>query len=104
MGIEASAVETMLTRRDVKAGGEVYTKKLGVQDANLTRDAIVKSLYEVRWIWRAAESWEEIGGRGVGGGDILLSPSFYCKSSICPHALAFFLFCVVELSRYLLLL
>ncbi|CAM9208802.1 unnamed protein product [Ascophyllum nodosum] len=51
MGIEASAVETMLTRRDVKAGGEVYTKKLGVQDANLTRDAIVKSLYEALFLW-----------------------------------------------------
>lgn len=48
MGVEASVVEAMLTLREVKARGEVYTKKLGVQDANLTRDALVKSMYEVR--------------------------------------------------------
>lgn len=50
MGVEASVVEAMLTLREVKAGGEVYTKKLSVQDANLTRDALVKSMYEVR-LW-----------------------------------------------------
>lgn len=38
----------MLTQRVVVTRGEIFTKQLSVEDANLTRDAIVKSLYEVR--------------------------------------------------------
>lgn len=47
LGVTAPLVESMLTQRVVKTRGEVFTKQLEVQDANLTRDAIVKSLYEV---------------------------------------------------------
>lgn len=47
LGVKASLVEEMLTQRVVKTRTEVFTKQLGVQDASLTRDAIVKSLYEV---------------------------------------------------------
>ena len=45
--MKASLVEEMLTQRVVKTRTEVFTKQIGVQDASLTRDAIVKSLYEV---------------------------------------------------------
>lgn len=38
----------MLTQRVVVTRGETFTKQLGLNDATLTRDAIVKSLYEVR--------------------------------------------------------
>lgn len=38
----------MLTQRTVVTLGETFTKQLGLDDANLTRDAIVKSLYEVQ--------------------------------------------------------
>lgn len=47
LGVEEAVLEKMLTKRVVKTRGEVFEKKLEVQDANLTRDAIVKSLYEV---------------------------------------------------------
>lgn len=47
LGVDKSALEAMLTQRVVKTRGEVFTKQLNVQDANLTRDAIVASLYEV---------------------------------------------------------
>lgn len=47
LGVEEALLETMLTQRVVRTRGEVFEKKLEVQDANLTRDAIVKSLYEV---------------------------------------------------------
>lgn len=47
LGVEESVLEPMLTQRVVKTRGEVFTKQLEVLDANLTRDAIVKSLYEV---------------------------------------------------------
>lgn len=46
--MEESALEAMLTQRVVVTRGETFTKQLGLDDANLTRDAIVKSLYEVR--------------------------------------------------------
>eukprot|EP00752_Nemacystus_decipiens_P009298 g8309.t1 len=51
LGVKASLVEEMLTQRVVKTRGEVFTKQLGVQDASLTRDAIVKSLYEALFLW-----------------------------------------------------
>lgn len=47
IGVEVALVRSMLTQRVVKTVTEAYTKKLGVQDAKLTRDAIVKTLYEV---------------------------------------------------------
>lgn len=59
--MDKSALEAMLTQRVVKTRGEVFTKQLNVQDANLTRDAIVASLYEVGCrsvVWRG-------GGRGA---------------------------------------
>ena len=59
LGVEEAVLEQMLTQRVVKTRGEVFTKQLGVQDADLTRDAIVKSLYEVR-------RWVGVGG-WVGG-------------------------------------
>lgn len=46
--MEESALEAMLTQRVVVTRGETFTKQLSLDDANLTRDAIVKSLYEVR--------------------------------------------------------
>lgn len=45
--MEGSALEAMLTRTVTVARGETFTKQLSVDNANLTRDAIVKSLYEV---------------------------------------------------------
>lgn len=54
LGVKASLLEEMLTQRVVKRANEVFTKQLGVLEASLTRDAIVKSLYEV--------------GREAGGG------------------------------------
>lgn len=48
MGVEAALLEAMLTRRVVKTGREEFTKKLGVQDAALSRDAVVKALFQVR--------------------------------------------------------
>lgn len=41
-------MESMLTQRVVVTRGEVFTKQLDVPNAELTRDAIVKSLFEVR--------------------------------------------------------
>lgn len=37
----------MLTQRVVTTKGEVFVKQMSVPDAVFTRDAIVKSLYEV---------------------------------------------------------
>eukprot|EP00904_Undaria_pinnatifida_P007215 jgi/Undpi1/3623/HiC_scaffold_16.g06993.m1 len=51
LGVEEAVLEQMLTQRVVKTRGEVFTKQLGVQDADLTRDAIVKSLYEALFLW-----------------------------------------------------
>lgn len=48
LAVEESALEAMLTQRVVVTRGETFTKQLGLDEANLTRDAIVKSLYEVR--------------------------------------------------------
>lgn len=48
LGVTERVLEAMLTQRVVTTRGEVFTKQLGVVDADLTRDAIVKSLYEVR--------------------------------------------------------
>lgn len=47
LAVEETKLEAMLTQRVTVVGGEAFTKKLGVNDANLTRDAVVKSLYEV---------------------------------------------------------
>eukprot|EP00903_Cladosiphon_okamuranus_P011080 g10459.t1 len=51
LGVREAVLEKMLTQRVVKTRGEVFEKKLEVQDANLTRDAIVKSLYEALFLW-----------------------------------------------------
>lgn len=59
LGVEEAVLEKMLTQRVVKTRGEVFEKKLEVQDANLTRNAIVKSLYEVGG-W---EGWADRVGR-----------------------------------------
>lgn len=48
LGVTEAVLESMLTQRVVTTRGEVFTKQLSVTDAELTRDAIVKSLYEVR--------------------------------------------------------
>lgn len=37
----------MITEKKMATRGEVYVIKLGVQEAEYTRDAVVKSLYEV---------------------------------------------------------
>lgn len=47
LGVEESMFESMLTQRKVTMRGEVFTKQLDVPGADLTRDAIVRSLYEV---------------------------------------------------------
>lgn len=47
MGVEASSVDAMLTQREVKTVAEVFTKQLELQDAERTRDAVVKALYAV---------------------------------------------------------
>ena len=69
LGVKTSLVEEMLTQRVVKTRGEVFTKQLGVQDASLTRDAIVKSLYEVRW--DGLSVWLVFGGYKNGEGEYL---------------------------------
>lgn len=46
-------LESMLTQRVVITRGEVFTKQMSLADADLTRDAIVKSLYEVGTLTRA---------------------------------------------------
>lgn len=48
LGVEESVLEAMLTQRIVTTRGEVFIKQRSLSDAELTRDAIVKSLYEVR--------------------------------------------------------
>ncbi|CAM9285240.1 unnamed protein product, partial [Hapterophycus canaliculatus] len=51
LGVAEADLESMLTKRVVKTRMEVFTKQLGVQDANLARDAIVKSIYEALFLW-----------------------------------------------------
>ena len=51
VGVPVSSMESMLTQRVVVTRGEVFTKQLDVSNAELTRDAIVKSLFEVRRGW-----------------------------------------------------
>ncbi|CAM9539979.1 unnamed protein product, partial [Ectocarpus fasciculatus] len=51
LAVEESALEAMLTQRVVVTRGETFTKQLSADDANLTRDAIVKSLYEALFLW-----------------------------------------------------
>lgn len=48
LGVEEEKLESMLLQRVIKTRGEVFVRQLSVPDADLTRDAIVKSLYEVR--------------------------------------------------------
>lgn len=57
LAVEEPKLEAMLTQRVVTTRGEVFTKQLSLSDARLTRDAIVKSLYEVR---------ASLGGRYLG--------------------------------------
>ena len=47
LGLDEQSLEAMLTQRVVTTHGEVFTIQLDVSNAELTRDAIVKSLYEV---------------------------------------------------------
>ncbi|CAM9886122.1 unnamed protein product, partial [Ectocarpus sp. 12 AP-2014] len=51
LGVEEAVLEKMLTQRVVQTRGEVFVKQLEENDANLTRDAIVKSLYEALFLW-----------------------------------------------------
>ncbi|CAN0342915.1 unnamed protein product, partial [Ectocarpus sp. 12 AP-2014] len=54
LAVEEAALEAMLTQRVVVTRGETFTKQLGLEEANLTRDAIVKSLYEALFLWVVA--------------------------------------------------
>lgn len=47
LGVKETLLEAMLTERVITTRTETFTRKLNVPDAELTRDAIVKSLYEV---------------------------------------------------------
>ena len=60
--MEESALEAMLTQTVTVARGETFTKQLSPDNADLTRDAIVKSLYEVRVLFCLA-------GKLMGGGN-----------------------------------
>ncbi|CAN0336348.1 unnamed protein product, partial [Ectocarpus sp. 8 AP-2014] len=51
LAVEESALEAMLTQRVVVTQGKTFTKQLSAAEANLTRDAIVKSLYEALFLW-----------------------------------------------------
>ncbi|CAB1114761.1 unnamed protein product [Ectocarpus sp. CCAP 1310/34] len=51
LGVEEAVLEKMLTQRVVQTRGEVFVKQLEENDAKLTRDAIVKSLYEALFLW-----------------------------------------------------
>eukprot|EP00904_Undaria_pinnatifida_P007253 jgi/Undpi1/3658/HiC_scaffold_16.g07028.m1 len=61
MGIDTALLETMLTKRVVKTGREEFTKKLGVQDAGLSRDAVVKALFEALFLWIVRVINESLG-------------------------------------------
>ncbi|CAM9750268.1 unnamed protein product, partial [Ectocarpus sp. 8 AP-2014] len=54
LAVEEAALEAMLTQRVVVTRGETFTIQLGLEEANLTRDAIVKSLYEALFLWVVA--------------------------------------------------
>lgn len=54
--MEEDVLEAMLTQRVVTTRKEVFTKQLSAPDADLTRDAIVKSLYEVQSLVARGES------------------------------------------------
>ncbi|CAN0460777.1 unnamed protein product, partial [Hapterophycus canaliculatus] len=54
LGVEEPALEAMLTQRVVVTRGETFTIQLGLEDANLARNAIVKSLYEALFLWVVA--------------------------------------------------
>lgn len=60
LAVEETALESMLTQRVVVTRGETFTKQLSLDDANLTRDAIVKSLYEVRTPFYAVGTMVEV--------------------------------------------
>lgn len=47
LGVEEKLLVAMFTERVIITRGEIFIRKLNVPDAELTRDAIVKSLYEV---------------------------------------------------------
>eukprot|EP00752_Nemacystus_decipiens_P008749 g7810.t1 len=51
LAVEESALEAMLTQSVTVARSERYTKQLSPDNANRTRDAIVKSLYEALFQW-----------------------------------------------------
>eukprot|EP00903_Cladosiphon_okamuranus_P006316 g6191.t2 len=51
LAVEEAALEAMLTQTVTVAGGESFTKQLSPDNANLTRDAIAKSLYEALFQW-----------------------------------------------------
>ncbi|CAM9665996.1 unnamed protein product [Ascophyllum nodosum] len=51
LGLDEQSLEAMLTQRVVTTHGEVFTIQLDVSNAELTRDAIVKSLYEALFLW-----------------------------------------------------
>lgn len=66
LGLDSALVKSMLTERVVKTRTETFTIKLKVEEASLTRDAIVKSLYEVGPRLGAIDSSEGGAGRGQG--------------------------------------
>ncbi|CAM9355556.1 unnamed protein product [Discosporangium mesarthrocarpum] len=51
LGVDMGALESLLIQRVVKTRGEVFTKKLDLQDATRTRDAVVKALYQAMFLW-----------------------------------------------------
>ncbi|CAM9488990.1 unnamed protein product, partial [Ectocarpus sp. 13 AM-2016] len=51
LGLGEGALRKMLTQRVVVTRGETFIIQLGLDDANLVRDAIVKSLYEALFLW-----------------------------------------------------
>ncbi|CAM9467577.1 unnamed protein product, partial [Ectocarpus fasciculatus] len=51
LGVEEEALRTMLTQRVIATRGEIFTIQVGLDDASLVRDAIVKSLYEALFLW-----------------------------------------------------
>ncbi|CAM9166452.1 unnamed protein product [Ascophyllum nodosum] len=51
LGVDETRLEAMLTVREVVTRGETFKIKLAVHEAELTRDAIVKSLYESLFLW-----------------------------------------------------
>lgn len=85
LAVEESALEAMLTQRVVVTRGETFTKQLSADDANLTRDAIVKSLYEVRALVESSWKVLQLPGRNSSKGPVSCGAERENRSALGRH-------------------